>query len=61
MQSKFHKIFTVGTTAVMLLSSIAVFPALGVPAETVMTDDDTTQNTTLSWHIDTSMDATGNY
>ncbi len=30
MQSKFHKIFTVGTTAVMLLSSIAVFPAFGV-------------------------------
>ena len=40
MQSKFHKIFTVGTTAVMLLSSIAVFPAFGGSAENVMTADD---------------------
>ena len=40
MQSKFHKIFTVGTTAVMLLSSIAVFPAFGGSAENVMTADE---------------------
>ena len=51
MQSKFHKIFTVGTTAVMLLSSIAVFPAFGVSAENVMTADDITQNMTIGWNI----------
>ena len=59
MQSKFHKIFTVGTTAVMLLSSIAVFPAFGVSAENVMTADDITQNMTIGWNIGNSLDATG--
>ena len=59
MQSKFHKIFTVGTTAVMLLSSIAVFPAFGGSAENVMTADDITQNMTIGWNIGNSLDATG--
>ena len=59
MQSKFHKIFTVVTTAVMLLSSIAVFPAFGGSAENVMTADDITQNMTIGWNIGNSLDATG--